>query len=232
MSLLRSAAPPVSPAVPSGWAGDIGLRMRRHFLLKLLGVSAFMWIFFAAYFHLLRHPARPVTLMPLTALDRAIPFQPSALAAYVSLWLYVGIPPGLMLQLREAVVYGLWIGALCLVGLACFYIAPTAVPHLPLPIDLALHPGFALLQGVDAAGNACPSLHVATAAFSAVWIHQLLRTTRAPAACHLVNAVWLLLIVWSTLAIKQHVALDVLGGALLAALFGWASLRWRGPVLN
>jgi membrane-associated phospholipid phosphatase len=42
---------------------------------------------------------------------------------------------------------------------------------------------------------------------------------------HVFNTVWLLLIVYSTLAIKQHVLLDALAGAALGAAFGWASLR-------
>jgi membrane-associated phospholipid phosphatase len=185
-----------------------------------------MWLFFIAYFHLLRHPVRPPVVMPLTALDQAIGLQPGALAAYVSLWFYVGIAPGLMLTLRALVVYGLWIGALCLTGLASFYFWPTAVPLPVLAVDLAQHPGFALLQGVDTAGNACPSLHVATALFSALWVARLLREVSAPALLRALNWAWLALIVYSTLAIKQHVVIDVLAGAALGLVFAWPSLRW------
>ena len=35
--------------------------------------------------------------MPRTRLDLLIPFQPAALLAYVSLWVYVGVGPGLQL---------------------------------------------------------------------------------------------------------------------------------------
>jgi membrane-associated phospholipid phosphatase len=200
--------------------------MRYRPLFKTAGITAFLWLFFVAYFHLLRHPARPVFEMPLTALDHAIGVQPAMLGAYVSLWLYVGIAPGLLLSLRELVVYGLWAAAMCLAGLLGFYLVPTAVPRLDLAIDLAQHPGFALLQGVDAAGNACPSLHVAGALFSAIWAHRLLRDMGAPPLLRAINALWLVLIVYSTLAIKQHVVLDVIGGIGLALPFAWASLRW------
>jgi hypothetical protein len=201
--------------------------MKRHFVLKAGGISLFMWVFFIAYFHLLRNPAVPPLQMPLTALDHAIPFNPGALLPYVSLWLYVGVPPGLLLTLRELVVYGLWAAALCLAGLACFYLLPTAVPPMAADIDLSRHVGFALLQGVDASGNACPSLHVASAVFSAIWIDQLLRHLHAPAALRVLNLLWVLLITWSTLATKQHVAIDALAGAALGAAFAAASLRWR-----
>lgn len=218
--------PPPSHPATEDWSVEFLRRVRRLFWLKFLGVSGFLWIFFIGYFHLLREPARAVTEMPLTALDHWLGFQPEAIAAYVSLWLYVGIPAGLMANLRQLVVYGLWAGGLCLAGLAVFYFFPTAVPPPQLPPDVARYPGFALLQGVDAAGNACPSLHVATAVFSAFWIEHLLRHLRAPGPMRAGNVLWVLLIVYSTLAIKQHVVLDVAAGTLLAVVFAWPSLRW------
>lgn len=220
-----TAASAITPA-PAAWHQELLRRVRQRFWLKFTGISAFMWLFFVGYFHVLRHPVRPVTEMPLTLLDEWVSFQPTALVAYVSLWLYVGIPAGLMPSLRQLVAYGLWVGAVCAVGLASFYAFPTAVPSPELPPDVALHTGFALLQGVDAAGNAFPSLHVATALFSAFWIDWLLRRLHAPWPPRVVNGVWVLLIIYSTMAIKQHVALDVVGGALLALLFVWPSMRW------
>ena len=211
----------------STWTAQLWHRMRWHFWLKAVGISLFMWVFFVAYFQVLRNPADPITQMPLTALDGAIPFQPGAVIAYVSLWLYVGLPPGLLLSLRQLIVYGLWVGSLCLVGLTCFYFFPTAVPPMVLDPDLARYPAFALLQGVDAAGNACPSLHVAAAMYSAIWIDRLLREVSAPTLLRALNAGWFVLIVHSTLATRQHVVLDVLAGAPLGILFALASLRWR-----
>jgi membrane-associated phospholipid phosphatase len=192
--------------------------------LKLIGVSAFMGLFFTAYFQTLRHPVHPVVTMPLTALDHWIPFQPPWLGAYVSLWIYVGFAPGLMLELRAMLMHALRAGALCLAGLTCFYFWPTAVP-LRNAVDLLQHPAFALLHGVDAAGNACPSLHVATAVFSALWIDLSLRQIQAPRGLRLLNLAWVLAIAYATLAIKQHVVLDVLGGILLGFAFSGPALR-------
>jgi membrane-associated phospholipid phosphatase len=203
------------------WRSELASRLRTLAVLKLAGVTAFVWLFFIGYFYLLRNPGGPVTVMPLTALDRLIPFQPYALAAYVSLWLYVGIAPGLLRNWRELLVYGLWATALCGFGLALFYVWPTAVPSNSMNATIGV------LQGVDAAGNACPSLHVATAMFSMVWIDHLLRVTRSPLPLRLLNAGWFAAIAYSTLAIKQHVVLDVVGGVLLGLAFAWLSLR--GP---
>ena len=124
-------------------------------------------------------------------------------------------------------MYGVWAAALCGVGLACFYFWPTAVPAPALAPDLGGQPAFALLRGIDAAGNACPSLHVATAMFSAICLHDLLRRIDAPAGLRWANALWFVAIAYSTLAVKQHVAVDVLAGALLGVAFALPSLRRR-----
>ena len=222
------AAHPIVAAMPAA-APPGALRrmfacMQTLFWLKAVGTTAFMWLFFAGYFHLLRQPAQPPIEMPLTVVDRWIGFQPWALWPYVSLWFYVTLPPALLTTFRSLLAYGIWVGALCGAGLACFYFWPTAVPPRDLPA--AGVAAFDLLRGVDAAGNACPSLHVAAATFSAYWLHALLRALALPAWLRALNALWYVLIVWSTLATRQHVWWDVLAGLALALLFTPASRRW------
>lgn len=194
-----------------------GGRMLRHFWLKAIGTTVFMSLFFVAYFELLHAPQFPVIQVPLTAVDHWIGFQPAALPVYLSLWLYVSLPPALIEERAQLVSYGLVVGSLCLVGLACFYFWPNATP-LPAQ-DWDRHFGFSLLKGIDASGNACPSLHVATAVFSGVWLHRQLRQMGAGGGLLGANALWCVGIVYSTLATKQHVFIDVLGGILLAALW-------------
>jgi membrane-associated phospholipid phosphatase len=207
------------------WAAELAARFRLHLALKTVGISAFIWVFFIGYFWVLRHPAYPVTLMPLTAVDRLIPFQPAMLLPYLTLWFYVGITPALAPSFRHLIVYGVWATALCVTGLAAFYFWPTAVP--PRPFDASSYPGFALLQGVDAPGNACPSMHVAVAVFTALGLHHLLHSIGAPRWPRWLNAAWCVAIVYSTLATKQHVALDAAAGVLLGTTFALFSLRWR-----
>jgi hypothetical protein len=211
------------PRVQPAWVADLSLRMRRLFLLKLLGTSSLVGLFFIAYFALLREPAQPVFTMPLTAIDRALPFQPAMLYAYLSLWLYVGTAPGLLLTLRELLAYALWASGLALAGLAIFHCWPTAVPTLTM--DVSHIAGFQLLQGLDAPGNACPSMHVAFAVLSFAWIAHILKRARAPTLLRALNLLWFLAITWSTLAIRQHVVLDAAAGAVLGALFAGLSLR-------
>ena len=213
---------------PPAWQAEVRQRLCAWWWLKGLGVTAFIWLFFLAYFELLKNPASPSTEVTLTALDHAVPFHPPWLWVYLSLWVYVSLAPALQRSFWPLLVYGLWAGALCLTGLTLFYFFPS---HVPLVIqESSSFPGFELLRGVDAAGNACPSMHVAIAAFSAVSLNQLLRQAHTPAALRWLNAAWCVAIIYSTLAIKQHVVLDVVAGLLLSLPFAWAVVRWTAAV--
>ena len=200
-------------------------RVRSNFALKAVGITAFMTIFFVAYFHLLNHPRYPVTSMPLTWVDTAIPFFAPALPIYASLWLYVSLAPTLIDDRRALIRYGWVIAAVLLTGLGCFLLWPTAVP--PLATDWQGFPGAQILDGIDAAGNACPSMHVASAVFSGIWLQRVLREMRAPGWALHFNLLWGVAIVWSTMAIRQHVFLDVAGGLVLGVVGVWALHGWQ-----
>ena len=113
----------------------------------------------------------------------------------------------------------------CLAGLIVFYFWPTAVPAAN--IDWAQYPDVAFLKSMDASGNACPSLHVATAVFSGIWLHHLLRRFGAPLWILILNWAWCIGIVYSALATRQHVAVDVLAGLVLGVPAAGLSLRHR-----
>jgi len=212
-------------AIP--WHLQIFTRMKSHLFLKLTGITLFMWAFFAGYLYLLKNPVFPVTMMPLTELDIAVGFKPDTLFLYVSLWLYVTLPAGLQATRRELIYYALAVGVLCVTGFACFLFWPTAVPSANIDWDQNF--GFSFLKSVDASGNACPSLHVATAVFSAVWLNRLLFEVGAPRIVRVFNWAWCVGIAYSTLATKQHVAVDMAAGAtmgMLAAGLSLTQLTW------
>lgn len=196
-----------------------------HVYLKSIGTTLFISLFFGAYFHLLKQPAYVPTVMPLTLLDRLVGFQPQALPMYLSLWVYVSLPPALLATRRELYGYGLAMAGTCLAGLTVFYFWPTAIPAAD--IDWAQYPDVAFLKSMDASGNACPSLHVATAVFSGIWLHHLLRAFGAPLWILILNWAWCTGIVYSALATRQHVAVDVLAGLALGVLAACLSLRYR-----
>jgi membrane-associated phospholipid phosphatase len=175
------------------------------------------------YFWVLHHPMSTPVLMPLTALDHWVPFEPAALPLYFSLWVYVALAPALLDSGRELAAYGLAALATSVVGLGIFIVWPTAVP--PAAIDWSLHPSIAFLKDVDLAANACPSMHVAFAVLTGIWLDRLLRQMRSSAWLFALNWLWCTGILYSTLATRQHVVLDVVAGAGLGALVAAALER-------
>ncbi|MFO1330686.1 MAG: phosphatase PAP2 family protein [Rubrivivax sp.] len=232
MDRPRPAPDPTPTAItrpaPPSWVVRLARQWRHRQLLKLAGICAFTALFFVGYFHLLRNPPSPPRPVPLMPLDHWFGYQPLAVWPYVSLWIYVGVAPALLPSAGALLRYGAWMAALCGCGLALFAAWPTALPPGWAPQPTPGQAAEALLRGLDAPGNACPSMHVACALFSALWVHRLLAAFCAPAWPRALNAAWLTAIVWSTLALRQHVVLDVLAGAALGLAFGLAALRW-GP---
>jgi membrane-associated phospholipid phosphatase len=198
---------------------SISAIVKSHLWFKILGYIAFTSLFFWGYIYLLKHPAYPVTTIPLTIVDQFVAFEPWALPIYLSLWVYLSFPPLLMLTKRELIEYGVWIGGLCFSTLAIFYFWPNAVP--PANIDWEAYPGMGFLKGVDAGGNACPSLHVATAVFSAYWLHWRLPSIGLGTMSRLVNIGWCVAVAYSTMATKQHVAIDVIAGGMYGLAVAW-----------
>ncbi len=211
----------------SDWARQAARRLREHLPLKMLSTTVAISVFMVIYFILLRHPLFPVTLIPLTAMDRWIGFQPWSLIPYVSLWFYISCVPMLLAAQREALLYLSSVVLLAAVGFGIFLFWPTAVPAPDL--DWTRYPSVAFLKAVDATGNACPSLHVAYAVLTALWLGRLLQGLGAPRWAHLASWAWCLVIAYSTLATKQHVAIDLMAGALLGAVVAALHLRFDPP---
>ena len=206
------------------WYKQASVLFSKHVYLKSLGTMLFIGVFFSAYFYLLSYPAFPTTIMPITVLDRLITFQPITLPLYLSLWFYISLPPALLATRRELYEYSLAIAATCITALIIFYFWPTAVPAST--VEWAQSSEVSLLKGIDAAGNAFPSLHVTTALFSASWLHYLLRRIGTPRLILILNWAWCIGIIYSTLAIRQHVVVDVAAGLLLGGSMAYLSLHY------
>lgn len=211
--------------VPLAWYRQLATVVTQHLWLKTTVTPVFIALFFGAYLYLLKSPAYPTTVMPFTALDHFIGFEPRAIWLYVSLWVYVSLPPVLLGTRRELFDYAAAMAATCLMGLLIFYFWPTAVPAAQ--VDWALYPGMDFLKSMDVGGNAFPSLHVATAAFSALWFNFILSRFGAPRWVLGVNWAWCTGIVYSTVAIRQHVVVDVVAGLVMGILMAYLSLRRR-----
>ena len=209
------------------WRADVWSRVRCAWFAKMTATTLGISGFFVAYFWVLHHPQFPLTVMPLTALDRWVDFRPEALPVYLSLWLYVSLAPALLKSLRELASFGLAALALSAIGLGIFMLWPTAIPSFD--IDWSQHPSIQFLKTVDVASNACPSLHVAFAVFTALWLERLLLEMHSGMALRVLNALWCLGILYSTLATRQHVVIDVVAGAALGGIVGAVHLRALRP---
>ncbi|MBB4224161.1 phosphatase PAP2 family protein [Variovorax guangxiensis] len=194
----------------------MGRRIATHWVAKMIGTTAGITGFFALYFWVMHNPPTPPTVMPLTALDHWVDVSDEAMLLYGSLWLYISLPPAFAKDWAELRACARDAALMAGMGLVVFWFFPTTVPAFA--VDWAQYPSLMFLKNADAGGNAFPSLHVAFAVLTAVLLQRQLREVRAPAWVRVLNVLWALGIVYSTLATRQHVLLDVLGGTLLAAV--------------
>ncbi|MEO6626488.1 MAG: phosphatase PAP2 family protein, partial [Burkholderiaceae bacterium] len=162
-------------------------------------------------------------LMPEIALDRWIPVTEASYPVYVSLWVYVSLPPALLGNLRALLHYASWVAVMCASSLLFFWLVPTQTPTFD--IDWSLYPSMSAIKSLDATGNAFPSLHVASAVFSALWLDRLFAHIKSPRTLRWLSLSLCIAIAWSTVASRQHVSLDVLAGAAVGLVFALGSLR-------
>jgi membrane-associated phospholipid phosphatase len=164
-----------------------------------------------------RFPLFEPAVLPLSHLDLAVPLIPQTVWIYLSDYALVLFAFLLCRDLVRFAAVGFSV-----IGLAVVvqWLMPVAYPRALFPVDAAAGLSAAalvLLRSVDAPVSCVPSLHVALTTVSALAIW------RAPPRWHPV-AISRLFFVWtgavavSTLTVKQHYAVDVLGGLILAAV--------------
>jgi membrane-associated phospholipid phosphatase len=167
----------------------------------------------AGYLLLNAYPPSAPRVLPLTAVDRAVPFLVWTIWPYVALLLSDLVLPLFLrdqrLFQRALVAYGVAIGLNFLVWATL----PTTMLRPEVPGGGSLSEGlYRLLIAVDGAGNCFPSAHVTIPAV-AVWALARERP-------------WLRVPLWTLLAMaslsilttKQHYLVDLVGGFATAAL--------------
>ena len=205
------------------WTHELGRRVRTLLVLKMLANLSGIAAFFYAYFWIMRHPLSAATVIPVIWIDDLVPFSPQSFFLYASLWVYVALGSLFTKDGRELAAWAAACFSMIIVGLGIFMALPTKVPDFA--VDWSQYPSLEFLKAVDASGNALPSLHAAFAVFTGVVLHGQLTAIRAPRALLACNALWCLGIVYSAIATRQHVALDVIAGSVLA---GVASIVYVG----
>jgi len=208
------------------WLRALWLRCKTLWPMKLVGNTVATLGFFPLYFWIMKN-AGQAWVLPLTAFDRLIAFWPALLPVYLSLWGYIALPVLLAKDKRELWSSSFGCAATTAIALVVFWFMPTAIPTFT--IDAVPGSSLAFLKTVDSAGNAFPSLHVSFSVFACIVLARQLRDAMAPAWLRLFNVAWAVAIVYSTMAVRQHVLIDVLGGLALGLALGFAS-RERGAV--
>jgi len=162
------------------------------------------------YFAFGHHPIFQAHVMPLTAIDRFVPFFPPAIYVYVSLYAFLTLP--LLLarnerNLRQITLGFAWIAC---VSNTLFVMWPTTIPFSVPGVQVA-NPVLRLVMAADTNLNACPSLHASLAIYCALCSARLLKSGGQREGIWL----WTLSILAATLLAKRHVAIDLLAGGAL-----------------
>jgi hypothetical protein len=197
-------------------------RLRAHWKFKL-GLSVLLnALFWAGYGYLGRYALFPLRTIPLTWLDRNIPFQPEPWAwVYLSQFLLTGILPWLLAGRDEIRRYATSVGVLSLSSFLIFLFLPVASPRP----DLAATTGaMRFIAAYDGSLNAFPSLHAGFLVLMARLAWRMGGPVRTPLAVT-AGIGWGGAILYATLATRQHYALDLAAGAGLGWLADWLASR-------
>jgi membrane-associated phospholipid phosphatase len=194
----------------------------REKVAVLLGLAVGICV---PYFTLQRLDVFPLRALPVTAVDLWIPFQPAWIWAYLSIALLVPIAPLLATRREQLMRYAKGLALLCLPCFAAFLVFPVEGPRPEVAGADAL---YELLVSWDRASNSLPSLHAGLVVYSLLFALRVLRddgSVRGLSAHAVSGWTWGALILYSTLATKQHWAIDLPAGVLLACAAH--ALAWR-----
>jgi membrane-associated phospholipid phosphatase len=200
-------------------------RLRSELRLKLVLTFVLnLWVY-VPYHFLQWHHFFPPAAMHAGYFDRLVPFSDKAVWIYLSIYLLMPIGPFLMVRRQEIIRYAVGIMLISALADFVFVFLPTWCPR---PDANRTTAAYRMLTAIDNPFNAFPSLHAAFAVFSALCAGRVLRELRTRAV--LTGAVWLwtFLILFATLATRQHVMADVVGGSVLAAgVYIYVFRQWK-----
>jgi membrane-associated phospholipid phosphatase len=178
------------------------------FLLVVLTV-----LFCVPYFYLTRHAFMPIHRPPELWIDRLAGFHPAWVWGYESLYLITGTLPWLARNRADLGRFTLGFALLAASAFAIFAIFPTQVLHPSAPYSNSL---YAFLLAYDGPYNALPSLHAGLLYYTLAFARRVYG--RPAPVVSIFFFLWSCVILWSTMAIKQHHAIDLLAGGVLAVV--------------
>jgi membrane-associated phospholipid phosphatase len=178
-------------------------------------------LFWVGYQFLSRHALRPVHSLPLTWLDQWAGFQPNLWVwVYESNFVLVAVIPWLIDSRPDLKRYLAGFAVLAAVSFGIFALFPVASPR---PANLGTNAFMLFVTQADGPLNAFPSLHAGSLVYTLALARRLFRRELHPVAW-LFLLFWGALILFGTLATKQHYAIDLLAGGFIGLGADW--LAW------
>jgi membrane-associated phospholipid phosphatase len=206
--------------MPGGSFSDrlIG-RLRSCWRLKVQLSIALLILFDVPYFLIGHYPVFPVHTLPLSAIDRAIGFHPRGWVwVYQSFYLLLNIIPWLARERWELQRYLRGFVIVSVVSFACFVIFPIRGPQPEVHDAGGM---YWLLRQYDVTLNSLPSLHAGLLVYTVCFSRRI-------GLLRVFVVIWCMLVLYATLATKEHYLVDIVAGAVLALLAdAWI---WRDQV--
>ncbi len=179
------------------------------------GILVVIWIL-APYVILQHVEIFPVIWMPQLSFDEAIPVYFQSIWFYYSFYLLLGLV-GLLVEKKVFIQYLYTIGWVTAVSHAFFLFMPNGVSRADIDIQTA--PAmYQMLVSIDQPRNTLPSLHASLSVVAAIAIQF---SINFPKWSKLLIWLWVLVIFWSTIALRQQVSLDLVCGGIIAAIVWW-----------
>jgi len=218
-------APAAAPSIP------LLARVPKRFgskllLLVLLAPLLNLCYFLPQWLPLFRTAHR----IPVTPIDRLMPFNPWWVYAYLSMYVMILIPPVLAVSGDQLRRYAIGMAVMFVAAAVCFFLYPVAYDRPPYPTGAG--PLYRLVVRMDQPINCIPSLHAGMTVYAMLYAARILAADPPPVRniMLVLGWIWAALILYATLATKQHYFLDLPAGAMLAWVSHWVA--WRKTVPN
>lgn len=179
------------------------------------GILVIIWII--APYSILQHvEIFPVLWVPPLGVDQMIPVCFQSIWFYFSFCLLLGLV-GLLVEKKLFIQYLYTIGWVTAVSHACFLFLPNGVSRAEIDTETAPLM-YQMLASIDKPRNALPSMHASLSVVAAIAAQF---SVNFPKWSKSLIWLWVLAIFWSTIALRQHVSLDLISGSIIAVIVWW-----------
>lgn len=195
-------------------------------LLRRVYSGAILVIWIILPYALLQHVAvREIWWIEPTWFDRWVGIHFHSIWLYTSFYLLLGLT-GLLVERRVYLKYLYAVGWTAMAAHMIFLMLPNGLSREAIETQGA--PAiYQWLVALDQPRNAFPSLHVALSVVAGLAVQS---SQRFSVAIKLVAWLWVLGIIWSTIALGQHVIYDAISGTLIAVGVWWAVGRYATSI--